>query len=355
MALFASSEFKKDSSAFRVKTLIRTELHHQSSPSLAPLRPSVLHIHKCNLAKMNQVSYRCLFNYRTPFKGKVQALPRYRYIKRGERMMLSTEANPPEILLHHHSDTIAKLIFNRTNKANAIGKQMLSELRENVALLSGEKGKNIRCVILTSASDRVFSAGADLKERSAMTKEEASLFVTALRSCMDELASLPMPLIASVEGAALGGGLEIALTADLIVAGSDARFGAPETGLAIIPGAGGTQRLPRLIGPARAKELIYTARKIDAKTAYEYGIAQYLVDGGCADEKALVLAGEIAENGPVALRAAKRSINSGIQCSVLEDAMEIEKENYQLVLETKDRLEGLAAFREKRKPNYKGH
>ena len=282
-------------------------------------------------------------------------MSRYRDKPFQQLRMMSTEANSPEVLLHHYSDTIAKITFNRPNKANAIGKKMLNELRDNVALLSGESGKYIRCVIITSCSDTVFSAGADLKERSVMTTEEASSFVTSLRACMDELHSLPMPLIASVEGAALGGGLEIALTADLIVAGSNAKFGAPETSLAIIPGAGGTQRLPRLIGTARAKELIYTARKIDAKTAYEYGIAQYVVDAGCAEEQALCIAKEIAQNGPIALRAAKTSINCGIQCPILEDAMEIEKQNYQIVLETKDRLEGLAAFREKRKPKYTGH
>jgi len=280
----------------------------------------------------------------------------FRYSSSDKHMMSTAEqTNPPEILLHHHSDTIVKLTFNRPKKANAIGTKMLRELQDNITLLSGQAGTSIRCVILTSCSDTIFSAGADLKERSTMTKEEAASFVTSLRSCLDELQSLPMPLIASVEGAALGGGLEIALTADLIVAGSNARFGAPETSLAIIPGAGGTQRLPRLIGTARAKELIYTARKIDAKTAYEYGIAQYVVDGGCAEEQALKLAKEIAENGPIALRAAKRSINIGMQCPILEDAMEIEKDNYQIVLETEDRLEGLAAFREKRQPHYEGH
>jgi len=260
-----------------------------------------------------------------------------------------------EVLLQHRADNISTLTFNRPQKANAIGKLMLSQLRDCIATLSGDQGNNIRCVILTSCGDKVFSAGADLKERSNMSKDEASSFVTSLRKCLDDLSSLPMPLIASVEGAALGGGLEIALTADLIVAGRNATFGAPETSLAIIPGAGGTQRLPRLIGSARAKELIYTARRIDAETAREFGIVQHVTNEGCADEKALALAQEIARNGPVALRAAKLSIDKGLDCATLSEGMEIEKECYGKVLETKDRLEGLAAFKEKRKPNFKGY
>jgi methylglutaconyl-CoA hydratase len=156
------------------------------------------------------------------------------------------------------------------------------------------------------------------------------------------------------KGAALGGGLEIALTADIIVAGSKALFGAPETGLAIIPGAGGTQRLPRLIGTARAKDLIYTARRIDGKTAHEYGIVQYLVPAGSSDGEAMRLAERISQNGPIALRAAKQSIDEGMECDTLNDAMEVEKACYQKVLSTKDRIEGLTAFKEKRKPNYKG-
>ncbi len=117
----------------------------------------------------------------------------------------------------------------------------------------------------------------------------------------------------------------------------------------------GTQRLPRLIGVARAKELIYTARRIDAKTAHEFGITQYITGAGSSNGKALSLASEIAKNGPIALRAAKLSINEGMQCSSLSDAMEVEKSCYAKVLQTKDRLEGLAAFKEKRKPNFKGH
>jgi methylglutaconyl-CoA hydratase len=160
-------------------------------------------------------------------------------------------------------------------------------------------------------------------------------------------------MIACVEGAALGGGMEIALTADMIVAGKNAKFGLPETSLAIIPGAGGTQRLPRLIGSARAKELIFTARKIDAQTAYQYGIVQHVVEAGDAEKKAMEIAKEIANNGPLAVRAAKQSINKGTNLDITS-AMEVEKTCYGTIIPTDDRLEGLAAFKEKRKPVYKG-
>jgi len=266
--------------------------------------------------------------------------------------------NKNDLEITQLSHGIMKVSFNRPKKANAMGKNMLSQLHDIIGKLTKNNeesvDRNIRCIILTSNSDRVFSAGADLKERSEMTKEEASSFVTSLRSSLDGLASLPMPMIACVEGAALGGGLEIALTADLIISGENATFGLPETSLAIIPGAGGTQRLPRLIGAARAKELIFTARKIGAQTAYEYGIVQHVVGKGEAEKKGIEIANEIVKNGPLALKAAKRSINEGLDVDIRK-GMEIEKVCYATILPSNDRLEGLSAFKEKRRPNYRGN
>lgn len=152
----------------------------------------------------------------------------------------------------------------------------------------------------------------------------------------------------------MGGGFEIALTADVIVAGKNAKFGLPETSLAIIPGAGGTQRLPRLIGSARAKDLIFTGRKIDAQTAHEYGIVQHLVEAGEAESKGIELGKSIAMNGPLAIRAAKRAVNEGINTDITA-GMDIEKACYGSIIPTRDRLEGLSAFKEKRKPIYKGY
>lgn len=238
-------------------------------------------------------------------------------------------------------------------KANAMGSGMLQELRACLSELEDPNHKS-RCVVLTSFSTKVFSAGADLKERATMSQEQAADFVTLLRNTMERLAKLPIPVIAAVEGVAVGGGLEIALAADLRIASQTATFGLPETSLAIIPGAGGTQRLARLIGPAKAKELIWTGRRISAEEALEYGLVQAVVPPGEALDKAMELSWKIAQNGPVAIRASKAAIEEGLCQNNMEDALEIERLNYAKVLPTSDRLEGLAAFKEGRTPKYKG-
>jgi methylglutaconyl-CoA hydratase len=180
---------------------------------------------------------------------------------------------------------ISKITLDRP-KANAMGSTMLQQLSETLDTLE-QTDTSTRCVVVTSSLANVFSAGADLKERANMTMEEASVFVTRLRNTMQRLSQLAIPTIAAIEGVAVGGGLELALAADLRIAGSKAKFGLPETSLAIVPGAGGTQRLPRLIGVARAKELIFTGRRIDAATALEYGLVQHVVEHGDAETKAI--------------------------------------------------------------------
>ncbi len=186
-----------------------------------------------------------------------------------------------------------------------------------------------------------------------MSPAEAEVFVQGIRSTFTELEALPMPVLAVLEGAAFGGGLELALAADLRVAGAGARMGLVETALAIIPGAGGTQRLPRLIGPARAKELIFSARRIDAVEAERLGLLNRVVPAGQALKAALDLAREILPNGPIALRMAKQAVNEGLELD-LAGGLALEGVCYGQVIPTKDRLEGLAAFRDKRKPVYRG-
>ncbi len=208
-------------------------------------------------------------------------------------------------------------------------------------------------VIVRSCVDDIFCAGADLKERSTMPVEEVGPFVASLRSSFDELSSLPMPTISAIEGPALGGGLELALSCDFRIAGGNAILGLPETGLAIIPGAGGTQRLARLVGVSRAKELVFTGRRLDAQSAAAIGLVTKAVQPGAAFAEARELAKEIIPNGPVAIRVAKTAIDAGMQ-SDLATGMLIEQACYAQVIPTKDRLEGLAAFREKRKPSYQG-
>eukprot|EP00980_Cylindrotheca_fusiformis_P028239 scaffold22589_cov138-Cylindrotheca_fusiformis.AAC.2 len=235
-----------------------------------------------------------------------------------------------------------------------MGSVMIQQLQDS--LTSIEADASTRCVVLSSSSDKVFSAGADLKERKEMTLEQAEDFVTLLRTTMERVSSLPIPVLAAVEGVALGGGLELALAADIRIASSTATFGLPETSLAILPGAGGTQRLPRIVGLSKAKELIWTARRIQGDEAYyEYGLVNKVVPPGEAVATALEWAHQIAANGPVAIRASKEAIHRGMTATNMTDALEIERQCYGKILNTNDRLEGLNAFAEGRTPKYNGH
>jgi enoyl-CoA hydratase/carnithine racemase len=246
---------------------------------------------------------------------------------------------------------IVQITLNRP-KANAMGSVMIQELQNS--LISLEHETDSRCVVITSFSHKVFSAGADLKERQSMTQGEAEEFVTLLRNTMERVAKLEVPVIAAIEGVALGGGLELALAADLRVASSNATFGLPETTLAIVPGAGGTQRLPRLVGVSTAKDLIWTGRRIQGEEAFQYGLVDKVVQPGEATSVAFHLAQQIAANGPVAIRASKEAIDRGLAFTNMKDALEIERQCYAKVLPTEDRLEGLTAFAEGRTPEYKG-
>ena len=193
-----------------------------------------------------------------------------------------TEA--PQILFEK-KDHVAKLTLNRPTAANAMGSIIMQEFNHIMEDLEG--CIETRSVILTSCSQKVFSAGADLKERAGMTPIEAQATVNNLRTSLQRFASLPMPTMAVVEGVAVGGGMELAVAADFVIASRTSIFGMPETALGIIPGAGGTQRVPRLVGISRALELAVTARRFDGQAAYDYGIVQHLVEPGTADDKAM--------------------------------------------------------------------
>lgn len=246
---------------------------------------------------------------------------------------------------------IVLLGLDRPGAKNALGRQLMIEFRQALADLRFDSA--VRVVLVHSLVPGIFCAGADLKERATLSPAETAAFVHGLRSAFTELAGLPMPVLAVLEGAAFGGGLELALGADLRVAGAEARMGLVETSLAIIPGAGGTQRLPRLIGASRAKELIFTARRIGAEEAGRIGLVDRVVPAGQALDSALALAREILPNGPVALRMAKEAVNRGLDLDLLS-GLALEQACYAQVIPTADRLEGLAAFREKRKPQYRG-
>jgi len=251
---------------------------------------------------------------------------------------------------------IAVFSLRRFRYKNAMGRNLIQSLHDAMNEVRFDTG--VRCVIIRSEVPGIFCAGADLKERLTMTEREVATFVSKLRANVAELRNLPMPVIAALDGAAVGGGMEMALSCDLRVAAHNTKLGLVETGLAIIPGGGGTQQLPRIVGPAIAKELIFTSRRFDGQQALEYGIVNHCVeqndDGDAAYQRALKLAEEILPNGPIAVRMAKAAINRGIEVD-LESGLKYEEAYYAQVIPTKDRLEGLKAFKEKRKPKYEGH
>jgi enoyl-CoA hydratase/carnithine racemase len=208
-------------------------------------------------------------------------------------------------------------------------------------------------LIITGAGDRAFCAGADLKERLAMSEGEVRRFLSAIRRLFIKIEELPLPVLAAINGVSLGGGTELALACDLRVAVAHATMGLTETRLAIIPGAGGTQRLPRLVGTALAKELIFTGRKLTAQEGLSMGLVNRIFASEELMDGCLELAGEISKGGPIALAQAKFAINKG-QDVELQTGLTIEASAYEICIPTEDRIEGLKAFQEKRKPIYKG-
>jgi enoyl-CoA hydratase/carnithine racemase len=236
---------------------------------------------------------------------------------------------------------------------NALNGALVEDLDAACALLEAEPPESMARAVIISAAGKCFCAGADLKERQGMTADEAKVWVRALSATLTRIAALPMPTIAVVQGVAAGGGMELALACDLRIAEEPATLGLRETALAIIPGAGGTQRLARVIGPARAKRWIFTARMHSAREALADGAVDQTVEAGRGLEAALALARGIAANGPVAVRLAKRAIDQGLGMP-MPQALENEARCYDGVLPTEDRLEALRAFIEKRDPVYKG-
>lgn len=256
-----------------------------------------------------------------------------------------------ETVLLHKEGGVAILTLNRPESFNSISRGMLEGLYSTVMELRFDE--EVRTVIVTGAGDKAFCSGADLKERATMTQPEVRKYIHTIRAMFALVEDMPVPVIAAVNGVALGGGTELALASDIRIVADSAKMGLTETSLAIIPGAGGTQRLPRIVGMARAKELIFTAERIDAARALEIGLANKVVPLSGLMEASLEMASKIAANGPVAVRMAKRAIDKGMQMD-LASAMAFETTCYDVLIPTEDRLEGLQAFKEKRKPVYKG-
>ena len=245
------------------------------------------------------------------------------------------------------NDGLAFLTLNN-EPVNALSNDFVKSLAE----LFDEISSNSKIkVLIISSSIKHFCAGADLKERSGLSPEEIKINVTSIRECFNRLESLPFPTIAAIQGSALGGGLELALCCDFRIAEDSAMLGLTETSLAIIPGAGGTQRLPRLIGLSRAKYWIFSARKFSAEEAFVDGAIDFLSNKGELLETAIDLADELMENAPLALRASKFAISNGFHLP-LSDALKVEEEGYQMILNSTDRIEALNAFSEKRSPKW---
>lgn len=246
---------------------------------------------------------------------------------------------------------IAVITLNRPEAANAMSKALLSELNETINKINHDT--SIYCTIITGAGKRAFCAGADLKERKDMPDGQVVQAVRLIGETCTEIENMPMPVIAALNGVAFGGGLELALACDLRIAANHAKVGLTETSLAIIPGAGGTQRLTRLIGLGQAKRLIYTAKPITTESALTLGLVEQIVESSKLLKESIQLAKSIAENGPIAIRQAKTAINHGIQTDITT-GLAIEHLCYKETIPTTDRIEGLKAFNEKRKPEYKG-
>jgi enoyl-CoA hydratase/carnithine racemase len=255
------------------------------------------------------------------------------------------------VLLTRVEDQVAVWTLNRPQAMNSLNFEMLHALKAAVDQVRFDD--RVRVVIITGAGERAFCAGADLKERAGLSPSQVRAFIHTIRNLFSDIEQLPQPVIAAVNGVALGGGTELALASDLRIAAESATLGLTETRLAIIPGAGGTQRLPRLVGKGKAKELIFTGRRIDAAQALAIG----LVNQVCAAKELLdacrALAAEICEAGPIAVAQAKYAINHGMETD-LGTGLAIESGAYWVTIPTEDRQEGLTAFREKRKPVYKG-
>jgi methylglutaconyl-CoA hydratase len=249
-------------------------------------------------------------------------------------------------------DGVATLTLNRPGAANALSMELASALGHAFSRLRTEEHADVRVAILTGAG-KAFCAGADLKERRAMSLEETRSFLRSLNGVVDAVAAFPRPVIAAINGAAFGGGLELALACDFRLAADTAELGLVETRLGIIPGAGGTQRLARIAGVAVAKELILTGRRIGAARAKELGVVTEVVPAAELAAAAARLAAELAGAGPLAVTQAKRAIDGGFDLP-LPEALVHERDCYELVLESADRDEGLAAFSEKRPPKFTG-
>ena len=263
-----------------------------------------------------------------------------------------TDKNYATLALANPQAQVLQITLNRPDFANAFNTQMATDLMHCFEALAMDAG-DTRCIVITGAGERAFCAGGDLKERDGMSNEawtaQHLIYERMIRAVID----CPLPLIAAVNGAAFGGGCELACAADFIYASDNARFAMTETSLGIIPGAGGTQTLARALGERRAKELILSARRFDAEQAHRWGLVNEVLTPENLLAEVLQVASRIAANAPIAVRQAKQAIHRGLQMS-LSDGLAFEIEAYNHTVPTEDRREGVQAFNEKRAAQFQG-
>ena len=244
---------------------------------------------------------------------------------------------------------VAVLTIDRPKALNALNPEVLADLK---AAFEGIDQNAVRCVVLTGAGEKSFVAGADIGSMSTMTKAEGEAFGKLGNDIFLAIESFPLPVIAAVNGFALGGGCELAMSCDIRICSDNAMFGQPEVGLGITPGFGGTQRLPRIVGLGMAKQLLYTARNIDAAEALRIGLVNAVVPQAELMDTALKMANNVAKNAPIAVRACKQAVNEGMQVSI-DKAVEIEEKLFGGCFETHDQVEGMACFLSREKPKPK--
>ena len=251
----------------------------------------------------------------------------------------------------HRQGPVATLEINRPEARNALSLATLKVLRQHLQALSEQD--DVWVVVLTGAGGQAFCAGADLKERRTMNEEQVAEFVRTIRATMDDIAALPQPTLAAINGHAFGGGCEMALACDLRLLQEECLLGLTETSLAIIPGAGGCVRLPRLVGAAVAKEMILLSKRLGAEEAKTVGLVHATAPAASFDSARDELVAGLLRNGPLALQAAKAAIDGGLD-RPMKEALQWESECYARIIPTRDRLEALAAFAEKRPPKFQG-
>ncbi len=255
------------------------------------------------------------------------------------------------ILLKEEQDGVILLTLNRPEVMNSFNFDLLHALKEQIEDVRFKP--EVRVIIVTGTGEKAFCSGADLKERVTLSPIQVKEYIFTIRNLFTSIEQLNKPVIAAVNGIALGGGTELALASDIRIASMNASMGLTETRLAIISGAGGTQRLPRLVGRGKAKELIFTGRRVNAEEALQIGLVNAICEKDELIPEAMKMAAMICETGPIAIEQAKYAINYGLETD-LHTGLAIESNAYWVTIPTEDRLEGLAAFREKRKPVYKG-